>query len=108
MHASPKAACIKERVLEGLPRGGVAGRVAVESRRSRARASRSMADNPPDPHSLCSWLSSRLAVSNLAALQLRLISAAFQAGPEMSHAGETLTSLLVQLFNSLTKLGNLF
>eukprot|EP00983_Pelagomonas_calceolata_P077121 1153728-Pelagomonas_calceolata.AAC.6 len=32
----------------GLPGGG-AGRVAVESRRRRVRASRSMADNPPDP-----------------------------------------------------------
>eukprot|EP00983_Pelagomonas_calceolata_P037876 1136559-Pelagomonas_calceolata.AAC.3 len=36
--------------FQGTSGGGVAGRVAVESRRRRVRASRSMADNPPDPH----------------------------------------------------------
>eukprot|EP00983_Pelagomonas_calceolata_P041986 1138295-Pelagomonas_calceolata.AAC.2 len=35
---------------QGTSGGGVTGRVAVESRRRRVRASRSMADNPPDPH----------------------------------------------------------
>eukprot|EP00983_Pelagomonas_calceolata_P114107 1160059-Pelagomonas_calceolata.AAC.13 len=40
-----------------------AGRLAEESRRRRIRASRIMAANPPDPHSLCFWLSPRLALS---------------------------------------------
>eukprot|EP00983_Pelagomonas_calceolata_P007338 239589-Pelagomonas_calceolata.AAC.1 len=37
--------------VQGFKRGkgGGAGRVAVESRRRRVWASRSMADNPPDP-----------------------------------------------------------
>eukprot|EP00983_Pelagomonas_calceolata_P086802 1156837-Pelagomonas_calceolata.AAC.2 len=37
------------------------GRMAVESRKRRVRASRSMADNPPDPQQLCFWLSPSLA-----------------------------------------------
>eukprot|EP00983_Pelagomonas_calceolata_P047469 1140657-Pelagomonas_calceolata.AAC.2 len=36
--------------FRGASGGGVAGRVAVESRRRRVWASKSMADNPPDPH----------------------------------------------------------
>eukprot|EP00983_Pelagomonas_calceolata_P065748 1148714-Pelagomonas_calceolata.AAC.2 len=36
--------------FQGTSGGGVAGRVTEESRRRRVRASRSMADNPPDPH----------------------------------------------------------
>eukprot|EP00983_Pelagomonas_calceolata_P029573 926574-Pelagomonas_calceolata.AAC.2 len=48
--------------------GGGFGRVAVESRRRRVRASRSMASNPPDPHKLYFWLSTRLAVSTLEVL----------------------------------------
>eukprot|EP00983_Pelagomonas_calceolata_P083787 1156231-Pelagomonas_calceolata.AAC.1 len=35
---------------QGTSGGGGAGRVAVESRRKRVRASRSMVDNPPGPH----------------------------------------------------------
>eukprot|EP00983_Pelagomonas_calceolata_P057008 1144886-Pelagomonas_calceolata.AAC.4 len=46
--------------------GGIAGRVAVESGRRRAWASRSMADNPPAPHPTCFWLSPRLAAPRLA------------------------------------------
>eukprot|EP00983_Pelagomonas_calceolata_P022187 697634-Pelagomonas_calceolata.AAC.1 len=49
----------------GTPGGGVAERVTEESSRRRVRASRSMADNPPDPHELCFWLSPRLAVFSL-------------------------------------------
>eukprot|EP00983_Pelagomonas_calceolata_P071762 1151392-Pelagomonas_calceolata.AAC.9 len=37
----------------------------VESRRKRVWASGSMADSLPDPHYLCFWLSSGLAVSSL-------------------------------------------
>eukprot|EP00983_Pelagomonas_calceolata_P134731 1162088-Pelagomonas_calceolata.AAC.3 len=36
--------------FQGASEGEFAGRVAVESRRRRVRASRSMAVNPPDPH----------------------------------------------------------
>eukprot|EP00983_Pelagomonas_calceolata_P053594 1143354-Pelagomonas_calceolata.AAC.8 len=36
--------------FHGTSEGGGAGRLAVESRRRRVRASRSMADNPLDPH----------------------------------------------------------
>eukprot|EP00983_Pelagomonas_calceolata_P063381 1147694-Pelagomonas_calceolata.AAC.8 len=35
--------------FQGNPGGRFAGRVALESVRRRVRASRSMADNPPDP-----------------------------------------------------------
>eukprot|EP00983_Pelagomonas_calceolata_P089487 1157316-Pelagomonas_calceolata.AAC.5 len=45
--------------------GEFAGWVAVENGRRRIRTSRSMADNPPDPHLLCFWLSPRLAVSGV-------------------------------------------
>eukprot|EP00983_Pelagomonas_calceolata_P088291 1157171-Pelagomonas_calceolata.AAC.3 len=36
--------------FQGTSRGGGAGHLAVESRRRRVWASRSIADNPPDPH----------------------------------------------------------
>eukprot|EP00983_Pelagomonas_calceolata_P012953 413994-Pelagomonas_calceolata.AAC.1 len=49
--------------FQGTSGGGVAGRVAVEIRRARVRASRSMANNSPDPHQLCFWLSHNLAAS---------------------------------------------
>eukprot|EP00983_Pelagomonas_calceolata_P093644 1157797-Pelagomonas_calceolata.AAC.11 len=60
MHPSEVAMLFKELQLiintrhalhfQGNSGGGVAGHVAVESRRRRVRASRSMADKPPDPH----------------------------------------------------------
>eukprot|EP00983_Pelagomonas_calceolata_P099111 1158423-Pelagomonas_calceolata.AAC.1 len=48
----------------GTSGGGFAGHVVEEHRRRRVQASRSMADNPPDPHRLSFWLSPRLIVSS--------------------------------------------
>eukprot|EP00983_Pelagomonas_calceolata_P037500 1136358-Pelagomonas_calceolata.AAC.1 len=45
--------------------GGAAGRLAAENGRRGVRAFRSMVGNPSDPHKLCFWLSSRLAVFSL-------------------------------------------
>eukprot|EP00983_Pelagomonas_calceolata_P093779 1157813-Pelagomonas_calceolata.AAC.2 len=50
--------------FQGTSGGGFAERVAVESGRRRARASRGMADNPSDPLQLYFWLLPRLAVSS--------------------------------------------
>eukprot|EP00983_Pelagomonas_calceolata_P132930 1161917-Pelagomonas_calceolata.AAC.12 len=49
--------------------GGGAGRLVVEIRGRRARASRSMADDPPDPYWLCFLLSPRLATHKCAQVQ---------------------------------------
>eukprot|EP00983_Pelagomonas_calceolata_P007511 244869-Pelagomonas_calceolata.AAC.5 len=46
--------------------GGCAGHMAVEiARKIGASRSITMADNPPDPHLLCFWLSPRLARSSI-------------------------------------------
>eukprot|EP00983_Pelagomonas_calceolata_P122452 1160911-Pelagomonas_calceolata.AAC.6 len=66
--------------FQGASRGGGAGRVALETGRRRVWASRSMEDNLPDPHKLCSWLSPRLTVSRVG----------------LKALGETLASLLVR------------
>eukprot|EP00983_Pelagomonas_calceolata_P064876 1148333-Pelagomonas_calceolata.AAC.2 len=52
--------------LLGTSGGGeIAGREAVESGSRRARGSRSMAENLPDPHYICFWAFPRLAASRL-------------------------------------------